>query len=336
MLQPNHYFHLNTNYARIEGIANLAHDYYEGVEMEFDEGVMFNADLKNRFYNYLKGGIEFSYMTDALKGWYQDVYGIYNLYKNKDNNGITGIFDGRQIYDDIYRFIKGSYTIPDNLAKNKPAFSSSNETAALSADKAADNLYYTRWSSQYTDSEWIYVDLGQEYNIDRVKLDWESSYGLGYKIQVSNDAVNWTDAYTTTTGDGGVDEIRFAPVNARYVRMYGTQRGTSCGYSLYEFEVYERNNLAIAKPVTSSIYIDLEQLQSVNYVKLNWGNSYLMTYKIQVSTDSVNWLDVYETSTGDGGIDEINFTSANARYVRVCGTGTGLSTLLGFEIYKIW
>jgi beta-galactosidase len=35
-----------------------------------------------------------------------------------------------------------------------------------------------------------------------------------------------------------VENITFAPVSARYVRMYGTARATPYGYSLYEFEVY--------------------------------------------------------------------------------------------------
>jgi F5/8 type C domain len=60
---------------------------------------------------------------------------------------------------------------------------------------------------------------------------------LSYQIQVSNDNTNWTTIYSTTSGVGGVETF---PVSGsgRYVRMYGTARGTAYGYSLYEFGIY--------------------------------------------------------------------------------------------------
>jgi hypothetical protein len=39
-------------------------------------------------------------------------------------------------------------------------------------------------------------------------------------------------------GNGGVDNVTFAPVSARYVRMAGVARGTGYGYSLWEIEAY--------------------------------------------------------------------------------------------------
>jgi hypothetical protein len=35
-----------------------------------------------------------------------------------------------------------------------------------------------------------------------------------------------------------VDSINLSGVSGRYVRTYGTARGTTYGYSLYEFGVY--------------------------------------------------------------------------------------------------
>jgi alpha-L-fucosidase 2 len=95
----------------------------------------------------------------------------------------------------------------------------------------------TRWSSAYNDDEWIYVDLGGVKNLTGVKLNWESAYAKSYKIQVSNDAVNWKDVYATTTGAGGAEKIKFT-ASGRYVRMLGLQRATTYGYSLWEFDVF--------------------------------------------------------------------------------------------------
>lgn len=375
--QPNHYFLPDTDYTRITSIANQAQTYNEGIEMEFDERIMFDPVIKNRFYNYIRGGVEYGYMTGAVKGWYQDVYTIYNLYRNKDNNGVDGVYNGRAIYNDIYKFIKGTYTNPVNLASNKPAYSSSNETSSMTPGKAVDDLFGTRWSSQQNSNvEWMYVDLGQAYNVNNIKLHWEYAYGKSYKLQISSDAINWTDVFATTTGDGGVDDISFSPVTARYVRMYGTQRGTSHGYSIYEFQVFGEavgaapsSNLAAGKTASSSsnetaaysanqvvdgntttrwssqfsdpqwISVDLGQSYNMNRVRLNWETAYGKSYKIQVSTNGTSWTDVYTTTAGQGGIDDVSFTPVNARYVRMYGTQRAYSfygySLYEFEVYEV-
>lgn len=140
--------------------------------------------------------------------------------------------------------IPGSGTTPavtpnSNLALGKTATASSQEQADRAPQYAVDGSEATRWASvQAVDPQWIYVDLGTSFNINHVTLRWEAAYARSYKLQVSNDATNWTDVYSTTAGDGGVDDLTFTATNTRYVRMYGTQRGTSWGYSLWEFEVY--------------------------------------------------------------------------------------------------
>jgi endo-1,3(4)-beta-glucanase len=125
-----------------------------------------------------------------------------------------------------------------NLALGKMAVASTSYPGFGPSNTTDGNLT-SRWSSQFSDSEWIYVDLGAVYTINQVVLRWEAAYGRGYTIEVSSDAVVWSGVYSTTVGDGGVDDITLAsPVSGRYVRMLGTQRGTMYGYSLWEFEVF--------------------------------------------------------------------------------------------------
>ncbi|MGZ7441200.1 discoidin domain-containing protein [Paenibacillus sp. TH7-28] len=115
------------------------------------------------------------------------------------------------------------------------------EGVGFEPSQAVDGNQMTRWASREgSDPEWIYVDLGSVRQITGVKLRWEDAYATHYKIQVSTDSgdpEHWTDVYTATSGDGGVDEIPLDSKPARYVRMYGIGRGTPYGYSLYEFEV---------------------------------------------------------------------------------------------------
>jgi len=124
-----------------------------------------------------------------------------------------------------------------NLALNKPITCSSVENTTFACAKAVDGNTGTRWSSAFSDPQWIRVDLGATNTIGRIVLRWEAAYGKAYQLQASNDGTNWTNLYSTTTGNGGIDDITVSG-SGRYVRMFGTVRATQYGYSLWEFEVY--------------------------------------------------------------------------------------------------
>ncbi|MEM7294783.1 MAG: discoidin domain-containing protein, partial [Pseudomonadota bacterium] len=125
-----------------------------------------------------------------------------------------------------------------NLAAGKPVSSSSDQSSDLGPENAVDANTGTRWSSQYSDPQWIEIDLGNRYSIERVRLNWEVAYARSYTIEVSDDGSNWTTIYSTSNGDGGIDNLTGLTGAGRYIRLYGTQRGTGFGYSLWEFEVY--------------------------------------------------------------------------------------------------
>ncbi|WP_371915717.1 galactose-binding domain-containing protein [Paenibacillus odorifer] len=126
-----------------------------------------------------------------------------------------------------------------NLALGKTAVASSIEGVGFEASKSTDGNSTTRWASiEGSNNEWIYVDLGANQSVNRVKLNWEDAYAKGYKVQVSNDATTWTDTYVTTTGNGSIDDITFTANSGRYVRVLCTARGTVYGYSIFDFEVY--------------------------------------------------------------------------------------------------
>jgi hypothetical protein len=123
------------------------------------------------------------------------------------------------------------------LSQGKPVTVSSTEYGT--GANAVDGSMTTRWGSAFSDPQWIYVDLGATHTITQVILEWEgtSAYGKSYQIQTSANASTWTTVYTTTTGNGGNDTLAVSG-SGRYVRMYGTARGTGYGYSIWEFKVY--------------------------------------------------------------------------------------------------
>src|ERR1700733_7297586 len=123
------------------------------------------------------------------------------------------------------------------LSQGHPATASSVQNAGYPASNAVDGSLTTRWSSAFSDPQWLEVDLGATHTISQVTIDWEAAYATAFQLQTSNDGTTWTTIYSTTTSTGGTQTI---PVSGsgRYVRMYGTARATGYGYSIWEFQVY--------------------------------------------------------------------------------------------------
>jgi hypothetical protein len=125
-----------------------------------------------------------------------------------------------------------------HAATTASSYQATGNGAPFTPSLATDGNNATRWASDWSDPQWLQVDLGRSVTFNHVQLVWEAAYGKAYDIQVSDDGTTWRTVYSTTTGDGGVDDIGVT-ATGRYVRMSGTQRGTGWGYALYEFGVYQ-------------------------------------------------------------------------------------------------
>lgn len=212
-------------------------------------------------------------------------------------------------------------------------------TQKLAAQYAIDGDMRTRWSSEFSDAQWLRVDLGARQWFNKVVLKWEAAYGRAYRIEVSDDDLNWRTVYTQTNGVGNTETINFPGVVARYVRLMGLVRGTSYGYSLWEMEIGE--NLAKSKSVLASggaspegaidelnttawmaplngwLRVDVRQNVPIGRVKLIWGANYPQSYAIETSSDGQSWLVAYATTRGQGGQEIINLAGSVGPFVRL-------------------
>ena len=83
-----------------------------------------------------------------------------------------------------------------NLALHKQTYTSSNESNSLSGSNAVDGNVSTRWSSQFVEPSWIYVDLSNNIEINKVILRWENAHAKKYEIQTSSNAISWATVFT--------------------------------------------------------------------------------------------------------------------------------------------
>lgn len=125
-----------------------------------------------------------------------------------------------------------------DVARGRRATASSVEGPGYPARNAVDGNPDTRWASEYSDDQWLALDLGRRRALGTVVLRWEYAYAATYEIQVSDDNRAWQTVYTQPDGRGGV-EVATVSASARLVRVHMTRRATSFGYSLWALEVYE-------------------------------------------------------------------------------------------------
>lgn len=128
-----------------------------------------------------------------------------------------------------------------NIAKGCKATASSVEKAEYDPANAVDGDPATRWGSQYSDSQWLAIDLGKVTPVQIVQITWKNAYAASYDVQVSADAApeSWQTVYHTDTGRGNTETIVLDTATpARFVRMNATKRGSPWGYAITELSVY--------------------------------------------------------------------------------------------------
>ncbi|WP_433367531.1 DUF1996 domain-containing protein [Actinoplanes sp. CA-142083] len=123
------------------------------------------------------------------------------------------------------------------ISQGKTATASSTESGAFPASNAVDGNFGTRWSSAFSDPQWLQVDLGASATVTSVLIDWEAAYARSFSVRISSNGSSWSTLYSTTSGAGGRQTLTVSG-SGRYVRLETTVRATQWGVSLNEFQVF--------------------------------------------------------------------------------------------------
>jgi hypothetical protein len=256
-----------------------------------------------------------------------------------------------------------------NIAQGKPTTASSAESTQFPASNATDGNVTTRWSSGFSDPQWLQVDLGQNYDLTHATVTWEAAAASSYQLQRSTDGTTWTTITTNNNSPADIQDLSLSGTG-RYVRIYATSRASQYGDSLYELAVYgtpssggnggntllSQGKTATASSVENASFtatnavdgdtgtrwssafadpqwleVDLGASHSISQVVLNWEAAYATGFAIQTSADGSNWTTVYSTTTGTGGTQTLP-VSGTGRYVRV--NGTARATQYGYSLWE--
>ncbi|MFM7024330.1 MAG: Ig-like domain-containing protein [Flavobacteriales bacterium] len=160
--------------------------------------------------------------------WTNVAVGSYAITaKATDNNGAVTTSSA----------VNFTVSVPVNLALNKPTYSSTDENGGTPAASATDGNANSRWSSEFSDPQYLIVNLGTVYDISRIKINWENAKAKKYDLLVSVDSLSW-DTLKTVLNNTQNNNDWTVSGTGKYVKMYGAERTTPYGYSIFEFEVY--------------------------------------------------------------------------------------------------
>ncbi|MFH1368395.1 MAG: discoidin domain-containing protein [Elusimicrobiota bacterium] len=116
----------------------------------------------------------------------------------------------------------------------------SSEKDSNLAEFAFDGNKETRWESEWSDSAWLVIKLGDQITVKGVKIQWENASAKKYEIQTSNDGIEWINKAEVEDGKEGEEKIiKFVPTPVSYIRIFCEERTSKYGYSIYEIEVFK-------------------------------------------------------------------------------------------------
>ncbi len=244
---------------------------------------------------------------------------------------------------------------PYNLSEGRAVYASS-ANGGDTEDRAVDGKTNTRWQAATSDSnEWLYVDLGKKANLDHIYMHWEAAYAKYYKIETSDDEIEWTTAYEKKKGEA---QHKTMAVSYKYT---GTRADGN-----YRFSV----NWTKVEDAHYKVYIDGEDNDHIAYaggdnyrftnhggtqgdIRMSQGEHYMIVVAFNPDNNEelgrgVLDLDAQVDAQGDNGIDDdpadalkqtINkdeLSVTEARYVRI--TCTQRATGYGCSLYEfqVW
>ncbi|GAA2233307.1 hypothetical protein GCM10010401_01370 [Rarobacter faecitabidus] len=264
-----------------------------------------------------------------------------------------------------------AYDVADlgDVARDKSAtYETADPATSVPVAPVVDGDATTGFASTQAVARSVTVDTGTVRELGRVALNWGAKHPSSYTLSASVDGTSWSTVGSPITSLGGIEDITFAPVNARYVRV-NVAAGAG-EFTLRSFEV-SIADLARSKPANASstqpgkahdafqltdgssgtrwesrtqdyndteknnqnVVIDLGKKMPLGGVRLNWEGAFGKTYTFDVSDNGTAWTTVgTESNNTAAGIKNYTLNpGASGRYLRWSGTARGTT-----YAYSLW
>lgn len=233
-------------------LLNLINVNFHATAPKYDVSISVDGENYTKVYETNEGGHNETKIINIPLEYVEARYVRYEQHK-QFKHSVNGQFYGSSI-NEIGVFGEAKLVETGNIALNKSVTYSGVEGGKVGetwkypqfiGEMAVDGDTGTRWSADKYDDQWLTVDLGKNFKIDKVILNFHAET-TDYSVLVSADGTSFTEVHKTTTGSKGdtvIKEVTFDAVDARYVKYQQHKQWLHSnkkyyGSSLYELEVY--------------------------------------------------------------------------------------------------
>ncbi len=127
-----------------------------------------------------------------------------------------------------------------DIARGKTAISCHQESGALSPAHALDGNSSSRFAAggACAHDTWYVLDLGNNYDLSRVRINWEAAHPSAYVLEISKDGSTYTQLKKVEGAAAGWNETAVSGMG-RFLRIREVTRALpQYGFSMWDLEVY--------------------------------------------------------------------------------------------------
>ncbi|MFA5338865.1 MAG: discoidin domain-containing protein [Candidatus Omnitrophota bacterium] len=228
-----------------------------------------------------------------------------------------------------------------HLSSASTVTASSSESDSTKASNAFDNSLQSRWSSLFSDRQWLQIDLGRTEDLVGLIINWETAYARSYDVLISEDGKNWEEAYSTTEGEGIVDDVYFGRKKARFIKLDFKERGTAWGYSIWEIRLKGLDDEIPIKTLSNNgrttISIELKKDRNIGALFITWGEDHPGSYRIETEGKDKDWDTIYSKEVCTGGQDRIYVNIFGKHQIKItCENNKGKGSVMKNIEFKDW
>ncbi len=229
----------------------------------------------------------------------------------------------------------------EEIQTNSYILTASAQQDEFTPDKAMDQNIRTRWSSPFSDPQWIMIDMKKNEEIAGLVIYWETAFAESYDILVSQDSQKWETVYSIERSDGNSDIIYFKPKLARYIKVFCKVRATAWGDSILEMEIIKKNKFPLLTASSSpdsinnildsdlntiwtsdkkkeqNIIFDLKKEMRLGGLTINWAGTPPTQRTLYYSRNNKDWKALYSSKRKIKETEKIFFESVSASYLKL-------------------
>lgn len=219
---------------------------------------------------------------------------------------------------------------------------SSSQEERLKPSNAVNTDLSSRWSSNWSDEQWLEINTNENFNFTGLQIIWESAYAKSFETLTSVDGDKWEKGYATKQGEGGIQDIFTTPRKAKYVKINLHTRATGWGFSILDISLkgtsaaplIKENDVVVKDVINlldgnsntewissseneSELVLNFLKSIEIGGIRLDWGANYAQDLDYFTSLDGKDWEKTSEIKEGLGNFEILKHQKKKLQYVKL-------------------